>query len=348
MRTVVVWIGCLLPASFAAGEPLGVAEVARAFVTVLENQGRLVEPCLEKPARKCADKAAKRMQAGDLARAAALFVGACHAGAWEACAGIATTFEASQTQPGLMRRYVRMGCELGHPESCSVYGDILSLGRGVPVDAVAAVPYYRRACQARLGYACHNVGLAHAQGIGGPVDDVKAARLYIEACELDARMCGDAGGRLVNGWGVEKDVERGRALLQRGCRAGETHACMLFADHLRAMDPPDLVTAFKISRSACDLGNASACRRVADAKLRGEGTPRDADGAAEYYGRAARGFTERCNDNIGRDCAFLAELVRHGLGVERNPAKADELAIRACRLDPRHCPVETSPSPAPP
>lgn len=349
MRIVVVLIGCLLPAGVAGAAPPDADAVARALVAVEGDEATLAAPCLRKRAPICLTDAETLIRAGDLDRGAALAVGACHAGLAEACAVIAETFSEAKAGLGPARLYMRKACDLGDPESCRIYGDMLTLGRGGPVDAVSAVAYYRRACAARVGRACHDVGLAHAQGLVGPVDNVAAARLYIEACELDAGVCGDAGGRLVKGWGVKRDVARGIAMLERGCRAGEMHACSLLAGHLRDLRPPDLVRAAQIERIACDRGNADACSRIADAKMIGEGTPKDVAGAAADYRRAARGHAERCNDNIGRDCAFLAKLHRLGLGIHRDPSKADELDARACRLDPRHCPSApmTATSPAP-
>ena len=65
-------------------------------------------------------------------------------------------------------------------------------------------------------------------GSGTPMDQSLAARYYERGCTLkNAKSCEYAGIRYLDGRGVEKNVEKGRALLKQACDGGQPGSCEL-------------------------------------------------------------------------------------------------------------------------
>jgi TPR repeat protein len=110
--------------------------------------------------------------------------------------------------------------------------------------------------------ASFNLGVLYATGDLLPKDDGKAAALYWRACELgDLAGCVDTGNRLVRGWGVEQNIERGVALVGWACREGDGRACGYLGEYQQTgltsgADPRQLTSMY---RTGCERGSAYAC-----------------------------------------------------------------------------------------
>jgi len=52
---------------------------------------------------------------------------------------------------------------------------------------------------------------------------------------------------------------------------------------------------------------------------------------------AVRIFSEACDANIARGCAELGTAYADGAGLSQDGKRADEMFVKACRLDPLFC-----------
>ena len=65
-------------------------------------------------------------------------------------------------------------------------------GGGLPADAAAALPLYRRACDLRDAEGCYRLGGLYEHGRGVAGDLGRALALYRQACDLgDDQACDD-------------------------------------------------------------------------------------------------------------------------------------------------------------
>jgi hypothetical protein len=158
------------------------------------------------------------------------------------------------------------------------------------------------------------------------------ARMLNEACELgDLRACTHAGRLSLDGHGVERDVTRGMALLERACVGGELLACRVAvrwladAEHSRAVTEGAELRARLDQQLDCLSGVRDACAQAGLDYSRGrEGYPVDHVRSAEAYDRGCvLGHRVACNN--------LGDAYEYGEGVRRDLTRAGELYERACR-----------------
>lgn len=86
--------------------------------------------------------------------------------------------------------------------------------------------WYRKAAEQNFPEAYANLGDFAFEGVGGvPCDDHEALLLYERAAKLGDRLGKtNAGVMLIQGWGCEKDENRGRSLLREAVQAGSAYA----------------------------------------------------------------------------------------------------------------------------
>jgi TPR repeat protein len=163
--------------------------------------------------------------------------------------------------------------------------------------------------------------------------------MLAESCELgDARGCGYAGRMYLDGSGLEHDVARGVALLDRACGRDVLLACRVAVRWLADPEHAKAVTEGMEVRSRLDqhldclTGVRDQCAEEGLAYSHGrEGYPRDLTRSAAAYDRGCMlGQKVACNN--------LGDAYEYGDGVIRDLTHAGELYDRACRIgEPLGC-----------
>jgi TPR repeat protein len=182
-----------------------------------------------------------------------------------------------------------------------------------------------RDCTAGKPLACRQLGAAHLARNRG--DARPAYSAWATGCRLgDAPSCNEAGTLLWQGTGVARDLEEGVRLLRVGCERQHALSCLTLASALARMDQddqPPLKRAFDLTRSACEGGDAEACRvhlRSAQAQ-----TP-----PALNVPQQVKLTTRVCNAGANWACGELAVRYWGGTGVPRDLEQARRLATSAC------------------
>lgn len=198
-------------------------------------------------------------------------------------------------------------CRGGHAPACTALGWQHILGRGVSTDERGAVELFERACALGDLDGCRALASNYEVGGGVPRDEGRALELWERVCAGRPRVCHQvavrlfapspgssltrnpslalrfaergcrngrvesctlAGGWLLAGEGVDRNVERGRELLALGCEDRDDRACQALAESLEAEDE---ARALVVYDRACGRKYIPACR--AAGRLRGEAPP---------------------------------------------------------------------------
>jgi len=100
-------------------------------------------------------------------------------------------------------------------------GFMHAYGWGVPRDAAAAIPWYRKAADQGLAVAQHSLGLAFVNADGVRPDDVEAARWFARAAAQGFAQAEFMRGLMtLDGRGVEKDPVQGYAFIVMAAQGG--------------------------------------------------------------------------------------------------------------------------------
>jgi TPR repeat protein len=184
---------------------------------------------------------------------------------------------------------LRAGAEAGLPEAQAAYGQALLDGRGVAVDAVAALRWFRAAAGGGNLMAVNMAGRCFEKGWGVAEDRVEATRWYARAAQggLDWGMY-NYGSALALGAGLAKNE---RAALGWFQRAGA-------------------------------LGHAKSINFVGSFHEEGRLTPRDMTKAADCYRHAAEGGDFRGQFNHARLLAEAGRLDEAVTWITRAAEKA--------------------------
>jgi TPR repeat protein len=180
---------------------------------------------------------------------------ACDAGQGRACAILGLALEGVADAPLRLkqdlargRRAARRGCELGDLDSCSV----------------------------AWSYEYDH----------GPSENDEVCRAWLGLCERGhRRSCAFAGDCLIYQDGFPKDIERGLALFQAGCAAGDTVSCRELAFLLERGTylETDAPRAFALMQKACAGDDPLACAHLGRYQERGVGTQANVDAARKLY-----------------------------------------------------------------
>jgi len=234
----------------------------------------------------------------DYKRAADIYKQACDHGEPDACDRLAKMYTEGRgiTQNADEAIAIhKKGCDTGRPSSCNALGMLYEQGaEGIKKDEMQAAVFYRKACDMYFPAACKQLADLYAEGRGVGRDVKKAASIYEQACRFSGGSSCTAGGKLYVAQGDKDSIERGVALLQRGCASREGEGCWILAGMLEQgklpvvkRDPPSALHRYE---EACSYRWPEACAKA---------------GAAYKSG---------------------------GLGAKADAAKAKELAQRACEL----------------
>ena len=234
-------------------------------------------------------------------------------------------------------------CEAGEPMGCNWAGDAQN-----DVLGGDAEHWYERACDEGLADGCRNYS-----NIADIDHDARVATLEQACLEGDARACAwwadwlvddedygagleqyeracesgigaacdDLAGYVLNGIGVEKDVERALELNIEGCRLGDGPACAHAA--YRYMDTDDLDGIVLYLQKACGAHVPDACTDLGN-------TLADIDAG----NRALVAYESACDLGDGEGCNLYGVVLVDGLaGVTPDWYGGEEWFQRSCDLD---------------
>ena len=209
----------------------------------------------------------------------------------------------------------------------------------------------------------------------------KAFALYERACTLGNRQgCLDGGVQVFQGDGIDKDVTKGLALIDKGCDYGSLVACKdmsVIYDNGEGGIAKDAAKAFAYAEKSCGDGGFDAadggqvafgCTAAGVALFEGIGRKIDADKGFAYFDKACgysasycanlgiafnigKGtkkdqakarelFTRSCDADNATGCRELSVLLKKGQGGAKDPAGATTAMEHACKLDPDYCPKQ--------
>lgn len=199
-----------------------------------------------------------------------------------------------------MRRYSKLGCDLGDGEGCSRLAKAALLGEGEEKNPDHARELFQTACEKGSLRGCRSfVGLvldAKSPDVKGAlasakkICDVKfddgcavygiglfmdknyteALTILEAACrdtasgKLQGRACNTAAAILVDGMGMAKDATRAIPLFEAGCEAKEALACSNLARNYEkgnGVPQADAAKAKEYRAKACELGHQASCSR---------------------------------------------------------------------------------------
>lgn len=155
--------------------------------------------------------------------------------------------------------------------------------------------------------------------------DASALTPLERACEADnACACSAAGASLESGQIVTRDVDRGIALLQRGCQGADAWGCYWLGAAIFENRPDDVTQAGEAFATACEDDVPAACEALG--RLRMSGIAGDED-----VGEGVRLYESACQNGNVFACYYLGQAAAAGLGMDApDPARARELLAWAC------------------
>lgn len=272
----------------------------------------------------------------------------CEGGLASACAA---AFELSPSEPALRDR----ACQLGDGPSCAALAGAEEARPEKERDGARVVGRWERACDAGFPGACRRLGQISDAGLFGlPRDAAKAYARFDDAClDGDDDACLEVAARLSAGVGVERDEERGRALLEARCLPQASACATRAAAWKKEADATRPRLAFELADVTCEVAKLStACLLAAESLRDGVGVPRDvaasrvrfarACGAGEHDAcrslaaswigvddaRAASFYDDACEGGDPEACASLATQYARGRGVRRDLRRAAMLFVR--------------------
>lgn len=201
-------------------------------------------------------------------------------------------------------RYFRTAADLGVAGSYFYIGAAYHLGRGVSVDGVEAMRWYKKSIAATGdSSAIANLGRLYYRGGDVPRDFAEARRLFEQAIEAgNTDVISLLGMMYRDGNSVPVDKKKAESLFRKGAAAGARDSMYLLGIMLnRSSNSSDKSEAINWIRKASDAGDADADYALAVAYLRGRGVARDLDRAAHYLvqamGRGGRVAIEEIKTN---------------------------------------------------
>lgn len=205
----------------------------------------------------------------------------------------------------------RQACEAKHDAACFrlAVSELLE----EPLATGQAVVRLGVLCERGVAGACTNLAWALEEGaVDGRKDEARAVALYERACEQgDIAACTNAAQMYRHGRGVVADVKKAFQLNERACAAADPRGCNNLGDMYESGIGvvSDLARAAELYRRTCEGENS---------------TPPSADPCCERLRAADRARRHAFG------CYSLGILHERGLSVERDPARARALFVRAC------------------
>lgn len=153
---------------------------------------------------------------------------ACRGGAQRGCtrAAMSTlngTGVARDVTAGIKR--LETVCDASEPTACVALAAAYTKGGPVPEDALRVREYTKKACDAGMKEACGAAGLFTTVDHGdSTVANVNA--MFATQCEKGSSTgCALYGHNLITGTGIDRDVAKGTAMLEKACKLGDKKSC---------------------------------------------------------------------------------------------------------------------------
>lgn len=127
----------------------------------------------------------------------------------------------------------------------------------------------------------------------------------------------------IEGKGVEKDVERGTALLEKAAEAGNPFASMRLAEKALSAEKPDILLGYKYLLSAANGNLVAAQHSLARLYLSGKFALADVTAGIAWMTRAAQGGSAQAQYDLGSIYA------QGGAGIPQNLENAGQLFLLA-------------------
>lgn len=210
------------------------------------------------------------------------------------------------------------GCTGKDGFSCWLEGRFLADGVGTEKDLAKSREFHEQACTLGDVRGCNSLAIFLQRGWGGDVDLARAAKLLDESCAKgDPTCCANFAISLWEGKGIAQDQDRARKLFEETCAAGVSGGCDGLAD---AVPEKERASAKDVFQKGCAAQAASGCLYLG-AVL--ENHEQDFAGADALYVQA-------CDLGDPSGCAWHADMLKAGKGVEKDLAQADAFYRRAC------------------
>ena len=218
----------------------------------------------------------------------------------------------------------KAGSVLSEVSQCEL-GDCYSEGKGVEVNHVEAVKWYRMSAERGFAIAQENLGVKYANGRGVEKDESEAAKWYRKAAEQGRPSSQFLLGCCYDqGKGVEKDEKEAAKWYRKAADQGFSFAqyCLGVCYEMGEGVEKDEEEAVKWYRKAAEQGHADAQFSLGECYYNGEGVDENLDEAAKWYRKAA--------DQGNADAQYgLANCYYEGEGVEYNPTETLNLLRKA-------------------
>lgn len=249
-------------------------------------------------------------------------------------------FEECQTQ-----------CSKGDGASCRAVGFFFKGGRKdqagqeIKADPQRALQAYTTACERGDALGCHELGmmiLSQSRELEKS-DPPKAKKVrnqaeeaFLKACELgEAWSCWNSGswylrtGAMATAAPFGTNPTLGISLYERSCNLGYAPGCSSLADEriIGKNTKKDAGSGMKLLERACDAGEGRECEKQGDYLREGKVVAADKVGAIMAFTRGCKqvGFKKSY-----RACAKLGEMYAKGEGVTADLPKAIEAYKAGC------------------
>jgi len=209
-------------------------------------------------------------------------------------------------------------------------GDLYMDGKYVEGDGDKAIGYYRAVIALHPDDPAANMRMARAYREGRGVErDLAIAATHLKiSSDAGSRMATrDLGLAYMWGSGVKRDEDKAVQLLRAAAEHGYAFAWHDLAETYGAAIGPEVDASqnFRLNMRGAREGHVSAMIGAGIALLSGFGTQRDPEAGILWLERASASTGWDAPDAMYR----LAEVYKHGIGVDKDPKKAREWELRA-------------------
>lgn len=227
-------------------------------------------------------------------------------------------------------------CASGDAMACLLYGNALFRGNHIEKNVPKAVSLFKRACDAGFDPGCNNLGVRYLEGEGvDKKDPLKAASLYQRACDGGNKIaCSnladiqEGGQHAADG---KPDFKAAVASYKKACDFGNGSSCLRLArwhwvgfkhEPTKFEMAADKEAGVAFAKRGCKFDEGAACGFVGNSYANGEGSPKDADKAFQYYDLG-------CKQGHGTSCLEYADSIKQQ--GQPSPLEVGFYYEKACR-----------------
>jgi len=221
-------------------------------------------------------------------------------------------------QTNLTFQELKAYAEKGNVHAQFILGFYYSKGRGVEMDAVEAVKWYRKAAEQNDSDAQNELGLCYYKGDGVQKDMVEAAKWFRKAAaQNNAKAQCNLGVCYRDGHGMEKDTVEAMNWFRKAAEQNYPDAQFNLGCCYRDGDgvEKDRAEAVKWFRKAAEQGDEDSQIVLAACYYLGQGVAKDFVEVAKWYRRAA-------NQGSARGQYHLGHCYLDGEGVNKDYIQA--------------------------